>query len=60
MIELSKREVFVLKKALIQLNAAEVALHFDQPNCRSYSEIERLYKKLTEYGGEDGQVSSRS
>lgn len=53
MIELSKREVFILKKALIQLNAAEVALHFDQPNCRSYSEIEKLYKKLSDYGGED-------
>ena len=51
--KLSKREVFVLKKALIQLNAAEIAKNFDRSESRNCEELERLYKKLSDYGGED-------
>lgn len=51
--KLSKREVFLLKKAIIQLTAAEVAINFDKPGSNRLSELENLYKKLDEYGGED-------
>lgn len=50
---LSKREVFILKKALIQLNAAEIAKNFDRSESKCLSELENLYKKLSDYGGED-------
>ncbi len=52
-ITLSKREVFILKKALIQLKAAEVAINFDKPGSKVLGEIDDLYHKLDSFGGED-------
>lgn len=51
--KLSKREVFILEKAIIQLKAAEIARNFDKSECKYLDELEELSKKLADYGGED-------
>ena len=51
--KLSQREVFILKKALIQLKAAEIAMTFDKSESKCLNEIERLYRKLDDYAGGD-------
>lgn len=50
---LSPRELTILKKALNQLTAAEVAINFDKPGSKILGEINDLYQKLDKCGGED-------
>lgn len=50
---LSPRELTILKKALNQLTAAEVAINFDKPGSKILEEIDDLYQKLDKCGGED-------